>query len=70
MKKIFIIYKNIKKSNYDIKKIYVTRPSLPSLKDLIPDLREVWNTRVLTNNEPYHNKLETELCEFLGISHI
>lgn len=52
------------------KKIYVTRPSLPPLDELIPDLREIWNTRVLTNNGPFHNQLELELCKFLGVSNI
>ena len=52
------------------KKIYVTQPSLPPLDELIPDLREVWTTRVLTNNGPYHNKLEMELCKFLDVPHI
>ena len=52
------------------KKIYVTQPSLSPQDDLISDLREVWSTRVRTNNGPYHNKLETELCKFFGSSHI
>lgn len=52
------------------KKIYVTQPFLPPLEELIPDLREAWNTKVLTNNGPFHTKLELELCNFLGVPHI
>src|ERR1700683_3663707 len=50
--------------------IYVTRPELPSLADFIPDLQEIWDSRVLTNGGPFHQQLEKALCEYLGVKHL
>lgn len=50
--------------------IYVTQPSLPPLEEFIPYLREIWDTKVLTNGGPFHQKLEQALCEYLGVEHI
>ena len=50
--------------------IYVTQPSLPPLEEFIPYLREIWDTRILTNGGPFHQKLELALCEYLGVEHI
>ena len=52
------------------KKIYVTQPSLPPFDEIIPDLRQVWDTKLLTNNGPFHAKLEMELCKYLNVSYI
>lgn len=45
--------------------IYVTRPFLPDLQELIPLLEDIWNNRVLTNQGPFHQKFEDELSKFL-----
>ena len=50
--------------------IYVTQPSLPPLEEFIPYLREIWDTKILTNGGPFHQKLELALCEYLGVEHI
>jgi dTDP-4-amino-4,6-dideoxygalactose transaminase len=50
--------------------IYVTKPTLPPLEDFFPYLQEIWNSRVLTNGGPFHEQLERELCEYLGVEHI
>jgi len=50
--------------------IYVTKPSLPPLEDLIPYLQKIWETRVLTNSGPFHQQLEAELCKYLNVKHI
>ena len=50
--------------------IYVTRPELPSLEEFIPYLREIWDSRILTNGGPFHQQLEQKLCEYLGVKHI
>ncbi len=49
---------------------YVTKPFLPPLKEFIPYLEDIWNTRVLTNRGIYHTKLEEELCKYLGVNYI
>ncbi len=50
--------------------IYVTKPSLPDLQDFLPYLEQIWETKILTNNGPFHKKLESELSEFLGVPYI
>src|SRR5262245_32161406 len=50
--------------------IYVTRPDLPSLDEFIPYLREIWDSRILTNAGPFHAKLEAALGEYLGVGHV
>jgi dTDP-4-amino-4,6-dideoxygalactose transaminase len=50
--------------------IYVTRPSLPALEEFIPYLREIWDSKILTNSGPFHEKFEQKLCEFLGVKQI
>jgi dTDP-4-amino-4,6-dideoxygalactose transaminase len=50
--------------------IHVTRPFLPPLEDFVPLLREIWDTRVLTNGGPFHARLEAALAEYLGVPHV
>ncbi|PZU46080.1 MAG: aminotransferase [Sphingomonas sp.] len=50
--------------------IYVTRPQLPPLADLIPYLEEIWENQILTNGGPFHQQLEEELCAHLGVPYI
>ncbi|SHI18833.1 DegT/DnrJ/EryC1/StrS family aminotransferase [Pollutimonas bauzanensis] len=50
--------------------IYVTQPHLPPLEEFIPYLRQIWDTKILTNGGPMHRQLEEALCEYLGVEHI
>ena len=50
--------------------IYVTRPYLPPLEELLPYLEQIWANRQLTNGGPFHQQLEQALCEYLGVEHI
>jgi dTDP-4-amino-4,6-dideoxygalactose transaminase len=50
--------------------IYVTQPSLPPLDEFLPYLRQIWDSRILTNGGPRHRQLEAELREWLGVPHI
>jgi len=52
------------------KNIPVTQPFLPELNEFIPYLEKIWDNRWLTNNGPFHQQLEAELCEYLGVEHI
>lgn len=54
----------------DDKPIYVTQPFLPPLEEFIPYLQKIWDSRVLTNGGPFHQQLEKQLCEYLGVEHI
>ncbi|MBI1293198.1 DegT/DnrJ/EryC1/StrS family aminotransferase [bacterium] len=50
--------------------VYVTRPYLPPLEELLPHLREIWEGRVLTNGGPFHQRLEQALAEYLNVKYI
>lgn len=50
--------------------LYVTQPVLPELDDFIPYLKEIWENKILTNCGPLHQRLEKELCAYLGVKHI
>ncbi len=52
------------------KNIYVTQPTLPPLEEFIPYLQKIWDNKILTNGGPFHQQLETELCEYLGVEYI
>lgn len=52
------------------KSIYVTQPFLPPLEEYLPYLEKIWNNKVLTNGGPFHQQLEKELCDYLGVKHI
>lgn len=52
------------------KPIYVTQPHLPPLEEFVPMLREIWDSRVLTNGGPFHARLEAALAEYLGVPQI
>lgn len=41
--------------------IYMSRPFLPDLAEMLPLLQDIWTRRVLTNSGPYHQKLEAAL---------
>lgn len=53
-----------------MEKITVTTPLLPPLEELTPYLEDIWNRKWLTNNGHYHQLLEKELCEYLGVKYI
>ena len=52
------------------KPIYVTEPVLPPLEDFLPYLRQIWDSKTLTNGGPFHQQLEEALCAYLGVKHV
>lgn len=50
--------------------IHVTRPSLPSLDELLPLLEDIWDSRQLSNMGKYHAAFEKALCDYLKVSHV
>jgi dTDP-4-amino-4,6-dideoxygalactose transaminase len=50
--------------------ITVTKPFLPPLEEFTPYLEKIWQNRQLTNNGPFHQQLESELVEYLGVRYI
>ncbi len=54
----------------DDKKITVTSPLLPPLEEFIPYLEEIWDSKWITNNGAFHQKLEKALAEYLGVEYL
>jgi len=50
--------------------IYVTQPALPPLEEFTEYLQQIWDNKIITNNGPFHQQLEQELCDYLGVKHI
>ncbi len=50
--------------------IYVTRPLLPDLKEVTEKLKDVWESKWLTNGGPQHIALEKRLQETLRVPHL
>lgn len=50
--------------------ITVTSPLLPDLDDLQVSLKEIWDSKWITNNGSFHKKLEAALCEYLHVPFI
>ena len=50
--------------------IYVTRPNLPPLDEVIAGLREIWDNRWLTNRGPVLLRFEQRLAEVLRADHL
>lgn len=54
----------------DTERVYVTRPSMPSLDEYVEEIEELWRTKWLTNNGTKHMRLADSLKEYLGVSNI
>ena len=52
------------------KKLTVTSPLLPELDDFIEDLKNIWESKWITNNGDYHKKLEKALAEYLKVPYV
>ncbi len=51
-------------------KILVTRSSMPSYEEYCEEIRDIWDTRWLTNMGPKHKKLQEDLKNYLGVEKI
>lgn len=54
----------------DQKLITVTSPLLPSLDELNVLLKEIWQSKWITNNGHFHKELEKALCEYLKVPYL
>lgn len=50
--------------------IYVTRPLLPPLAEVLPFFEQIWHSRILTNGGPLLQQFETALALWLGVEHV
>lgn len=51
-------------------KTTVTQPSLPPLDEFYDSLKVIWESKWLTNGGPFHNQLERQLADYLGVKHL
>jgi len=51
-------------------KITVTSPLLPNLDEFNVMLKEIWDSKWVTNNGRFHKQLEQALCEYLKVPYI
>jgi len=52
------------------KPIYVTQPDLPDFNEFQDSLKEIWESKTLTNNGKFHQELEKKLAEYLGVKYL
>lgn len=52
------------------KQITVTAPLLPDLEEFNTLLKEIWESKWITNNGSFHKQLEKELAEYLKVPYI
>lgn len=50
--------------------VFVTQPFMPPLDEFIPYLESIWDSKILTNGGPFHEKFEQALCEYLGVNYV
>ncbi len=53
-----------------MKQIFVTRSSMPGLDEYIHEIAPIWESRMLTNMGPKHEKLRAQLKEYLNVPEI
>lgn len=51
-------------------KILVTRSSMPPMEEYFDEIRDLWETRWLTNSGAKHQELEKKLCDYLTVSNV
>lgn len=52
------------------KQITVTAPLLPSLEEFNDMLKQIWESKWITNNGQFHKQLEKELADYLKVPYI
>ncbi|MBI5134899.1 DegT/DnrJ/EryC1/StrS family aminotransferase [Candidatus Uhrbacteria bacterium] len=50
--------------------IYVTQPGMPPMEEFTALLKQIWESKILTNNGPFHQQFEKELADYLGVKYI
>jgi len=52
------------------KPVYVTQPALPPMEEFSIYLNQIWESKILTNNGPFHQQFEKELADYLGVKYL
>ena len=51
-------------------KILVARSSMPTIEEYLDEIKELWDSRWLTNMGVKHRELQSELEKYLGVPHV
>lgn len=51
-------------------KIYVVSPSLPPFEEYVDEIKDIWDTKMLTNQGPKYLELEKKLIQYLDVKNI
>ena len=68
-----LIENNIFSPDYILKaspEVTVAKPSLPPLNEFLPMVEQIWKSGIVTNNGPFHQSFEKELCNYLKVPNI
>lgn len=52
------------------KPIYVVKPSLPPLQEYVDEIKDMWETGIMTHTGPKHVRLQAELEKFMEVDHV
>lgn len=50
-----------------MKRLFVTKPSMPDYEEYCQEIKALWDTRILTNMASKHNELEQKLADYLKV---
>ena len=53
-----------------MKKILVTQSSMPSFDEYIEEIKDIWDSKWLTNVGPKHKELQKQLKEYLQVDNV
>ena len=53
-----------------MKKILVTQSSIPSFDEYIEEIKDIWDSKWLTNVGPKHKELQKQLKEYLQVDNV
>lgn len=51
-------------------KVFVTKSSMPPFEEYVEEIRDLWDTHILTNMGSKHKELEKRLVEYLKVEHV
>ena len=57
-------------NNGTMNPIYITQPFLPPLDEFNIYLKDIWNSKLLTNQAKFHKRFEEELARYLEVKHV
>ena len=50
--------------------IFVNQPTLPNLDDFIESLKDIWDSKRITNEGKFHKEFEKQLADYLGVKYV